>query len=110
MWEIALVIAAILFCVTCLFLIGTLISLQRSLVKLEHLSEEATKTLRVLEAQLVSLNSTFRTISNLGDIAETKTFQLKENYLERPSNTPPVGDELVNLALLGARLYKRFFK
>lgn len=113
MWEVALVILVLVISVTCIFVIRTLILLQRSLLKLDRLSEEGTSTLRNLEMKATSLDSIFRSISNLGDICESKTFQMKEHYLQKPSfreEKPNVGEDVINLALTSARLYQQIFK
>lgn len=117
MWEIALVIAVIVFSITCFFVIQTLIAIQRSLlafqIKAENLSAVSTHFLDALDARVNSLGSTFRSISNLGDICESKTEKLKVNYLNAQTfsdEKPNVGEELVNLAMTSIRLYQQFTK
>ncbi len=111
-WEIALVIAAIVFSITCIFLIRTLITLNNALIpmqkKVEHLCDEGTKVLRKTE----SLDSVFRSISNLGDIGETKTQELKSYLLERPHarQEPLFSEELANWALSTVAIYRKFLK
>lgn len=117
MWEIALIIAVIVFSITCFFVIKTLIALQQSVLalktKVENLSDEATTALRLVEARLMLFDSIFRTFSNVGEIAETKTAQWKASLIEpSPLREEKInlGGELVEWALTSAHLYQQIFK
>lgn len=117
MWEIALVFAVVIFSVTCFFIIRTLIAINRALTplqkKVEHLCDEGCRALRTTNNRLESLDSTFRSISNLGDIGETKTQELKSYLLERQlpaREEPPLGEELAGWALSTLSIYRKFLK
>lgn len=117
MWEIALVVAVIVFSVTCFFVIRTLIAVDRALAplqkKVEHLCDEGCRVLRTTDNRLESLDSVFRSISNLGDIGETKTRELKSYLLEQQSPVradPPLGEELARWALSTVSIYRKFLK
>lgn len=116
-WEIALVAAVAVFSVTCFFIIRTLIAIDRALKplqkKVEHLCDEGCRALRTTNNRLESLDSTFRSISNLGDIGETKTQELKSYLLERQSpvrEDPPMGEELAQWALSTVSIYRKYLK
>ena len=117
MWEIALVIAAVVFSITCFFVIKTLIALQHSVLaltgKVENLSDEATTALRLVEARLMLFDSIFRSFSNVGEIAETKTAQWKASLINHEplkEDKINLGEELVEWALTSAHLYQQIFK
>lgn len=117
MWEIAIVVAVIVFSITCFFIIRTLIAIERALnplqKKVEHLCDEGCRVLRTTDDRLGSLDSIFRSISNLGDIGETKTSELKSYFLERQApvrEDPPLGEELANWALSTVSIYRKFLK
>lgn len=117
MWEIAVVIAVVVFSITCGFLIRTLVTLNRAILplqlKIEHLSDESQRILKTAEHHLTALDSTFNSISNLGDVCENKTESLKRNFTQRQSissQDPPIGEEILNWALTSASLYQKFFK
>lgn len=117
MWEIAIVAAVIVFTITCFFIIRTLVAIERALgplqKKVEHLCEEGSRAIRKTDNRLESLDSVFRSISNLGDISETKTKELKSYLLEKPSSTsqePLFGEELANWALSTVSIYRKFLK
>lgn len=115
--EIALVAAVAVFAVTCFFVIRTLIAIDRAIAplqkKVEHLCDEGCRVLRTTDNRLESLNSVFRSISNLGDIGESKTQKLKSYLLE---GQPPVreepllGEELAQWALSTVSIYRKFLK
>lgn len=117
MWEIAVVVAVIVFTITCFFIIRTLVAIERALTslqkKVEHLCDEGSRVIRKTDNRLESLDSVFRSISNLGDIGETKTQELKSYLLEKPSPVrvdPPFGEELAGWALSTVSIYRKFLK
>ena len=113
MWEIVGVVGIAVFSITCFFFIRTLIAAERALKKVEQLCEEATPLLKTTDNRLESLDSLFRTISNLGDIGEIKTQELKHYFLERQSlqkEDPPLGEELAKWALSTLSIYRKFLK
>ncbi len=118
MIEIAVIIAVIVFSVTCFFVVRTLIALQLSVlslqVKLENLSDESVLSLRKLDARLALFDSTFRSISNIGDICEGKTLSLKNHSFEKKAfvNEEKINlsEEIVQWAVISAHLYQQIFK
>ena len=117
MWEIAIVVAVIVFSITCFFIIRTLIAINRALAplqkKVDHLCDEGIRVLRTTDHRLNSLDSVFRSISNLGDISESKTQELKSYLLAKPLHVredPPLGEELTNWALSTVSIYRKFLK
>lgn len=118
MWEIAVIIAVIIFAITCYFLIRTLIAIQRSLTDLQGqikvISDESVDMLRSTETRLSMLDSSLRSISNIGDMCEYKTSQIKQSYLEKSSSPAmdknSLGAEFVDWALLSAHICQTLLK
>lgn len=88
MWiEISVVTAVVIFAILSVFIIRTLLVVQKSLGSLEKqvatLSEEAVYTLRATESRLRSVDPLLRTLSNLGEVAEVKSERLVRNQEAR---------------------------
>lgn len=75
-FEIAAVAAVIIFAILAVYIIRTLVCLQRTLRRVELLIVDTDCKIRQLE-------STFQTVSHLGDICEEKTARLKQLYLDK---------------------------
>lgn len=118
MWETALIIAVIIFGITCFFLILTLVEVKRSLSSLQTqvkvLSDESVNVLRSTEARLALLDSSLRSISNIGDMCEFKSSQVKQSYLEQGSKPKQEKDKLnsefVDWALLTVDICQTLLK
>ena len=115
MWEIAIVIASAVFVITCLFIIRLLIVVNRKLAPLintiEDVCEEGRQVLKTTDKRLESLDSLFRTISNLGDIGEFKSQELKSYLLEHQQpvqEASSLGEEVARWALSTASIYRKF--
>lgn len=116
--EIALVIAVIVFSVTCFFLIRTLIAVQRSVLsvqnKFEKLSDESMIAMHAIEARVASFDSSLRSVSNIGDICEVKTRAFKETILSPEclikQENINLSEEIIHWAVISAHLYQQIFK
>jgi|GEM_PF-4694991 len=123
MWlEIFVGIALLIFAVTAYFLIRTLITMEKTLRKLDALSSESVSLVRNTDRMLTAFDPVLHSLSNIGEIVEDKTTDLRaryyaereRDYLERKREripTPPRSDtpkEIVEWALLSAQLFNKF--
>lgn len=107
--EISAALAALFFAILVVFVVKTLISLQRTLKKVNILLDETAIKARQLDGLMQSL-------SNVGDICERETDRLKKGYTERKmarereEDLAPASEWAEWLALslkIGAKLLKR---
>lgn len=75
--EISIAIAVLIFAILAFFVIRTLLSFQKSMKRFDFIAIE-------IEMKLKNLDSSFQTFSNLGDIAERKTEEIKKHFLSEP--------------------------
>ena len=108
--EISVAVAVLIFAILTFFVVRTLITLQSSLKRIDRLMLEVDLKIRHLE-------STMRTISNLGDIAEQQTEQLKQQLANRVDDVEKSSECSGDLATwliasvnLGGKLLARRFK
>ncbi len=106
--EISVAIAVVIFAILAVFLIRVLVALRISLKRMD---------LAILETEikLKSLDSAFRTISNIGDICENETAQLKNNYFskrEQPAveRTSDISADVADLVMVCVKLGQKFLK
>ena len=74
--EIVYLVFLLAFLILMYFFIQTLLSLQKAMHRAENLLLE-------LELNVKRMEPVFKSISNVGDICEDKTNQLKRDYLEK---------------------------
>lgn len=105
--EISVAIAVFIFAVLSIFIIKTLISVERSLQRINHFTIE-------LEERIKALDSTLNSISNVGDITELESARLKEEYIKHAAKCPThstcsedLADWLVSSIKLGSKLLTR---
>ena len=107
MWiEISIALAVLIFAILSFFVIQTLIALKSSLHKIDHMTQE-------LEIKTKNVDSFLHALSNLGDICEHKTNQLKQAYLEKQiqfTETNSIVNELAEWLLLSASLGEKLLK
>lgn len=106
-FEIAAISAVVIFAILSFFLIRTLVSLQHTLRRVDHLAIE-------LDIKMKQLNSLVKTVSHLGDICEEKTARLKEQYIEKKESashesvfTEDIAAWILTSFRLGSKLLKR---
>ncbi len=107
-FEIAAIAAVILFAFLTFYVIRTLISLRRTLQRVDTLTVEIDYKLRQLE-------STAKAISNIGDICEEKTSVLREQFLEKKERqkkadidcSEDIAEWLLASLKLGAKFIRR---
>ena len=104
--EISLALAVLIFAVLAVYIIQTLIALQATLRRIDAASIE-------LALKLRNLDSTLRTISNLGEITEHETEKLKLNFMQQdqlPKSSnfkTDLAEWLLASVKLGSKLYSR---
>ncbi|MCE5316084.1 MAG: hypothetical protein LLG04_01800 [Parachlamydia sp.] len=106
--EICVALAVLIFTVLAVFAVKTLIALQRTLRKVDLLLDETALKSRHLDGLV-------RSLSNVGEICEMETDQMKRAYLERKMiqehhdrTAAPEWAEWLALSLkIGAKLLKR---
>lgn len=117
MWfEIIIGIALFIFAVTAFFLIRTLITLEKTLRKLDILSSESVSLVRNTDRMLDAIQPVFNSINNIGEIADDKTSQLRAHYyMEKEKERIPLrekkrltSEEIVEWAILSAQLVQKF--
>lgn len=113
--EVFIGIALLIFAVTAYFLIRTLITLDKTLRKLDILSSESVSLVRNTDRMLDAFHPVVHSLSNIGEIVEDKTSQMKTRYyLEKEKERIPVKErtltsqEIMEWALLSAQLFQKF--
>lgn len=105
-FEICAILAVFIFAILAIYIICTLVAVQKTLRQHSALIGHFNDKLR-------KLDSTFQTISNLGDISEEKTLQLRE-HIQHPKTYIPeqndYTDDLAILLLATLKLGSKFLK
>lgn len=105
-FEICTAIALIVFIVISYFVVQVLRSVQRTLRHIDQCTQE-------LDRKAQHLESTFKTIDNLGSICQIETLQLRQEHLERKlcSQENDYKEDLTHLIVaslkLGSKLLRR---
>lgn len=105
-FEICTAIALFVFIVIAFFVVQTLRAVQRTLRHINHCARE-------LDHKAQHLESTFKTIDNLGNICQLETLQLRQEYLERKLSCPQTIDykeDLANLLITGLKLGSKLLR
>lgn len=93
-FEIAAVAAVVIFAILAFFIIQTLLSLQKTLKRIDQISLE-------LDLKAKRFDSTLNAISNIGDIAEEKTAHIRHDlHIKKEFIAPPSDDYTDELAEL----------
>ncbi|CCB85049.1 putative uncharacterized protein [Parachlamydia acanthamoebae UV-7] len=104
--EIMIFISVIVFAVLAYFVIQTLITVQKTLKKLDFFMDG-------MELRMEKMDPFIRSISNVGDICEEKTHLLQKEFMEKKKviafQEEPTGD-LTDWLLLGLILIKKVLK
>lgn len=104
-FEISAVVAVIIFAVLSFYVIQTLLRFQKTLAKIDLLTLD-------MNHKAKTLDSTLNALSNLGDICDTKTAQLR-NDLHIKKETEVVqgdySDDIADLLLVGLRIGSKYF-
>ena len=117
MWiEIFIGIALLIFALLAFFLIRTLITLDKTLRKLDILSSESVSLVRNTDKMLDAFQPAFHSLANIGEIAEDKTSRLRTHYYmeKERERIPPIAkrsltsEEILEWALLSAQLVQKF--
>lgn len=105
-FETCAIAAVIIFGILAIYIIRTLQTVQRTL------SHHTTLTVH-LDEKLKKMDSTFQAISNLGDISEEKTLQLREHLLHPravESDNSDSSEDLATLLIAGLKLGSKFLR
>lgn len=117
MWiEIFIGIAIFIFAITSFFLIRTLITLEKTLRKLDILSSESVSLVRNTDRMLDAFNPVVHSLSNIGEIVQDKTSQLRTRYymekererIPQQARSAATSQEIMEWALLSAQLFQKF--
>ncbi len=106
-FEVCAIVAVIIFGILAIYSIRTLLALRRTLnyhtALIVHLNEK-----------ILKMDSFFQSISNLGDISEVKTLQLRERLLHpKPIESEDPDDcseDLVTLLMAALRLVSKYLR
>ncbi len=105
-FEICSIIGIIIFAILAFFVVRTLCALQLFLKDSHHLINDVTHKMKLMD-------STFKTISNLGDISEVKLNNLREyqtKYKEFVKNDNNYTDDLADLVVTALKIGTKFFR
>lgn len=105
-YEICAILAVLIFAILAIYIIRTLIVIQKAL-------KEHTILTNHLDENLKKMDSTFRSISNLGHISEEKTLRLREQLQHVNSYAPQdceTTDDVATLLLTILKLGSKFLK
>lgn len=105
-FEICTIIAVIIFAILAFYVIRTLIALRKSLQDIQQLNSELMHKMRLME-------STFQTISALGDVSEEKVKNLRDyeiKYREFQSVKKDYSEELADIILAGLKVGSKYFR
>lgn len=105
--EISVAIAVIIFAILTIYIIQTLIALQKTLKRVDT-------TVSELEIRMKSIDPGLHTLSNIGKICEDKTSRLKQNYFEQlhegvPASADYSRGEIVDWIVASIKLGEKFF-
>ena len=106
--EISVAVAVALFAILSIFIIRTLMSLQRSMRRVDQAIVD-------VEMKMRNFDSSLKALSNIGDICEQETLQLKQKFLtkhekkivEKECVTSDLAEWLIVSIKLGEKLLKR---
>lgn len=73
-FQICTLIAVLIFAILAYYIYRTLITLQHTLHNLDSLTKELTLKMK-------QMDSTFQSISNVGDVAKDESLRFRENYI-----------------------------
>lgn len=99
-YDISIVVAVLIFAILTIFIVRTLISLQKTLCRVNQMTLS-------IESKMNNLDSTLHAVSNLGDICENETERLKSYYFERKSDcvqSPDSAQEFAEWVVLSVKL------
>ena len=106
LYELCAIAAVLIFGILAWYLIRTLISAKKTLERISHFTLD-------LDVKLNKIDSTIQSLSNLGDICEKKTSQLREEYFqpkfsEYPKNN--LSEDLASLLFVCLKLGGKFLR
>lgn len=104
-FEVAAIIAVIIFAILSIYIIRALIALKQTLQRADLLTIELTLKLR-------QLDSSMKAVANVGDFCETKTALLRENLEKREqahieNYTDDLADWIFASLKLGTKIMRR---
>jgi hypothetical protein len=108
-YEICAAIALVIFAILAYYIYRTMVSLQHTLNRVDVLTFELT-------AKIQKLDSTMRSISNLGDVAEEESIRFRENYMlnkqlfRAHSAREESSDDLTDLLVAGLKVGANYLR
>jgi len=108
-FEICTLIALIIFAILAFYIYRTLITLQKTLRNLDVLTDELTIKMR-------KMDSTFQSISNIGDVAQEESSHFRENYMYEKRccrdrlKSDESSDALTDLLLAGLKVGANYLR
>lgn len=109
-FEICAILAVFLFAILVIYIVNTLIAIQKTLKQHSSLTLHFTDLTLQIEDKLKKMDSTFQSISNLGDISEEETLRIRNHLQHLKSSTTQLNSERTNytddLAMLLSATFK----
>lgn len=105
-FEICAIIAVLIFAILAFYVIRTLLVLQKSLQDIHQITSELTHKMRLME-------STFKTISTLGDMSEEKVRNMRDyeiKYREFQRVKADYSEDMADIILAGLKLGSKYFR
>jgi hypothetical protein len=111
-FEVCAIISTVIFAILAFFVIRTLCALRQNLIHVNHLTQDVSHKMKLMD-------STFKSISALGDISETKLGELrddqirynglvhKKNFTDKNEYSEDLADIVLASLRLGIKLFRR---
>ncbi len=110
-FETCAIISVVIFAFLAFFVIRTLSALQKNLANLNNITQDLSHKMKLMD-------STFKSISALGDISEIKLNQLRDNEIKHKelgnkkefTNRDYYSEDLAEIVLASLKLGIKFFR
>ena len=116
-FEICAILAVFLFAILVIYIVNTLIAIQKTLKQHAALTLHFTDLTLQIEDKLRKTDSAFQSISNLGDISAKETLRIRNHLQDLNSSDPHPNseettytDDLVMLLLSTFKLVSKFIR
>ncbi len=109
--EVCAIISVVIFAILAIFVIRTLLALQRNLLSVNQLTQDISHKMKLLD-------STFKSISALGEMSEIKLNELRDDQIKYKeivdkkefTNTNDYSEDLSDLVLASLKLVIKLFR